>query len=147
MRQISICQLISIPQYALILDLDVLTTGMEHTMKTMHTPERNEQGNMAQGGFQILMGILFLLAIYGTTVFGGSIWLVMGLLPIYWVGLKAYKVYREDGYVSNRVLTTLIPCLFPFVIIIAIIVGIDMSRLWPIALILAGATTILTSRR
>lgn len=94
-----------------------------------------------------MLGIVFLLAIYGTTIFGSRIWLVMGLLPVYWVGLKAYKLYREDGYVSNRVLTTLIPCLFPFVIIIAIIAGIDMSRLWPIALILAGATTILMSRR
>lgn len=116
-------------------------------MKTMHTPERNEQSNTAQGGFQILLGILFLLAIYGTTTFGSSIWLVIGLLPIYWIGLKAYRLYREDGYISNRVLTALISCLFPFVIIVAIIVGIDMSRLWPIALILAGAATILTSRR
>lgn len=116
-------------------------------MKTMHTPERNEQSNTAQGGFQILLGILFLLAIYGTTIFGSSIWLVMGLLPVYWIGLKAYRLYREDGYISNRVLITLISCLFPFVFIVAIIAGIDMSRLWPIALIVAGATTILTSRR
>lgn len=116
-------------------------------MKTMHTPERNEQSNYAQGGFQILMGILFLLAIYGTSIFGGSIWLVMGLLPVYWVGLKAYRLYREDGFISNRVLATLISCLFPFVIIVAIIAGIDISRLWPIALILVGTATILTSRR
>jgi uncharacterized BrkB/YihY/UPF0761 family membrane protein len=116
-------------------------------MKTMHTPERNEPSNMAQGGVQILMGIVFLLAIFGTTIFGSSIWLVMGLLPIYWIGFKAHRLYREDGYVSNRVLTTLSSCLFPFVIIVAIIAGVDMSRLWPIALILAGATTILTSRR
>lgn len=94
-----------------------------------------------------MLGILFLLAIYGTTIFGSSIWLVMGLLPVYWIGLKAYRLYREDGYISNRVLTTLISCLFPFVFIVAIIAGIDMSRLWPIALILAGATTILMSRR
>jgi hypothetical protein len=145
--QISICELISIPLYALILAGDVLTTGVEYAMKTMHTPERNEQRNMAQGGFQILLGVLFLLVIYGTTIFGSSIWLVMGLLPLYWIGLKAYRVYQEDGSISNRVLTTLLPCLFPFVFIVAIIAGIDMSRLWPIVLILAGVTTILTSRR
>jgi uncharacterized membrane protein len=120
---------------------------MEYTMKTMHTPERHEQSNSAQGGFQILLGLLFLLAIYGATTFGSSIWLVLGLIPFYWIGLKAYRHYREDGYISNRVLITLMSCLFPFVIIVAIIAGIDMSRLWPIALILAGATTILTSRR
>lgn len=116
-------------------------------MKAIPTPERNEQSNTVQGGFQILLGILLLLAIYGTTIFGGSIWLVMGLLPVYWIGLKAYRLYREDGYISNRVLTPLISCLFPFVFIVAIIAGIDMSRLWPIALILAGAITILSSRR
>jgi len=106
-----------------------------------------KQSNAAQGGFQILLGILFLLAIYGTINFGNSIWLVMGLLPVYWIGLKAYRLYREDGYISNRVLTTLIACLFPFVFLVAIIAGIDMSRLWPVTLILAGATTILSSRR
>lgn len=116
-------------------------------MKSIHTPESNEQSNAAQGGFQIFLGILFLLAIYGTTMFGSGIWLVMGLLPVYWIDLTAYRLYREDGYLSNRVLTSLVCCLFPFVFIVAIIAGIDMSRLWPFALILAGAITILTSRR
>jgi hypothetical protein len=116
-------------------------------MKTIHTPERNEPSTTAQGGFQILLGILFLLAIYGAGNFGGSIWLVMGLLPVYWIGLKAYRLYRVDGYISNRVLATMTACLFPFVFIVAIIAGLDMSRLWPFALILAGATTILSNRR
>ena len=116
-------------------------------MKPKHTPERIEQSNAAQGGFQILLGISFLLAIYGASVFGSSIWLVIGLAPVYWVGLKAYRLYREDGYVSNRVLNTMLSCLFPFVFIVAIIAGFDMSRLWPIALIIAGAATILVSRR
>ncbi len=116
-------------------------------MKSIHTPERNTQSNSAQGGFQILLGILLLLAMSGVSIFGGSIWLVMGLLPVYWIVMRAYRLYQEDGYLSNRVLATMISCLFPFVIIVAIIAGIDISRLWPIALILAGATTILTSRR
>ena len=116
-------------------------------MKAMHTPETNEHSDVAQGGFQIFLGILFLIAIYGASTFGSSIWLIIGLLPIYWIGLKAYNLYKEDGYLSNRVLTGLVSCLFPFIFIIAIIVGFDMSRLWPIAVILAGATTILINRR
>jgi hypothetical protein len=116
-------------------------------MKSTNTPERNEQSNTAQGGFQILLGVLFLLVIYGTTIFGSSIWLVIGFVPVYWIGLQAYRLYREDGFISNRVLTTLLSCVFPVVFIVAIIAGIDMSRLWPIALILAGAATILTSHR
>ncbi len=116
-------------------------------MKSIHTPERNKQSNTAQGGFQILLGIVFLLAMSGVSIFGSSIWLVMGLLPVYWIVVSAYRLYREDGYLSNRVLTTLISCLFPFVFIVAIIAGINMGRIWPIALILAGATTILSSRR
>jgi hypothetical protein len=116
-------------------------------MKTFDTPEKDKPSELAQGGFQIVLGLLFLLAIYGTATFGSSIWLVIGLVPLYWIGLKAYRFYREDGYLSNRVLTTLLSCVFPFVIIVAIIVGIDMSRLWPLALILAGVATILTSRR
>lgn len=120
---------------------------MGYTVKPMHAPERNDQHSVAQGGFQILLGILFLIVIYGMTSFGSRIWLVLGLVPIYWIGLKAYRLYREDGRISNRVVTTLIPCLFPAVLIVAIIAGIDLSRLWPIALILAGAATILTSGR
>lgn len=120
---------------------------MGYTVKPMHTPDRNDQNNAAQGGFQILLGIVFLLAIYGAASFGSRIWLVLGLVPIYWIGMKAYRLYREDGRISNRVVTTLISCLFPFVIIVAIIAGLDISRLWPIALIIAGATTILTSAR
>ena len=116
-------------------------------MKTKHIPERIEQSKAAQGGFQIFLGILFLIAIYGASTFGSSIWLIVGLLPFYWIALKAYRRYQEDGYLSNRVLTTLLSCLFPFIFIIAIIAGFDMSRLWPIAVILAGATTILVNRR
>jgi hypothetical protein len=120
---------------------------MGYTVKPMHTPESNDQNKAAQGGFQILLGIFFLFGIYGAASFGSSIWLVMGLLPVYWMGLKAYRLYQEDGRISNRVLNTLIPCLFPAVLIVAIIAGIDMSRLWPLALILAGATTILANAR
>ncbi len=116
-------------------------------MKSIDTPERNEQSNAAQGGFQILLGIVFLIAIYGASIFGSSVWMLIGLLPVYWIALKAYRLYQEDGYVSNRVLTTLISGLFPFVFIAALIAGINVGRLWPIALIAIGATTILSSRR
>ncbi len=116
-------------------------------MKSNHIPESNKQSNSAQGGFQMLLGIVFLLAISGASIFGRSIWLVMGLLPVYWIVVRAYHLYREDGYVSNRVLATLMCSLFPFVFIAATIVGINMERLWPIALIAIGATTILSDRR
>jgi hypothetical protein len=116
-------------------------------MKSIHTPERNNQSNSAQGGFQILLGIVFLLAMSGVSIFGRSIWLVMGLLPVYWIVVSAYRLYREDGYLSNRVLAMMICSLFPFVFIAAAIVGINMGRIWPIALIAVGATTILSSRR
>lgn len=115
-------------------------------MKPTHTPESNKESNSAQGGFQILLGIVFLLAMSGVSIFGRSIWLVMGLLPVYWIAVSAYKHYREDGYLSNRVLATMICSLFPFVFITAAIVGIDMGRIWPIALIAIGAATILSNR-
>lgn len=116
-------------------------------MKPTHTPESNTQSNSAQGGFQILLGIVFLLAMFGASIFGRSIWLMMGLLPVYWIVVSAYRLYREDGYLSNRVLAVMSCSLFPFVFIAAAMVGIDMGRLWPIALIAIGTTTILSSRR
>lgn len=98
-------------------------------MKAKHIPEPIEQSKAAQGGFQIFLGIVFLIAIYGASVFGSSIWLIIGLVPVYWISLKTYKFYKEDGYVSNRVLTTMLSCLFPLIFIVAIIAGFDMSRL------------------
>ena len=48
-------------------------------MKLTHTPERNKRSDSAQGGFQILLGIVFLLVMSGVSIFGGSIWFVMGV--------------------------------------------------------------------
>lgn len=116
-------------------------------MKSIHTPESDKQNNSAHGGFQILLGIVFLLAMSGVSIFGRSIWFMMGLLPVYWIVRSVYRLYREDGCFSNRVLAMMICSLFPFVFVGAAIVGIDMGRIWPIALIAVGATTILSSRR
>jgi hypothetical protein len=116
-------------------------------MKSIHAPEKNKQSNSAQGGFQILLGIVFLFAMSGVSIWGRSIWFVMGLLPVYWMVVSAYRLYREDGYLSNRVIATLSCALFPFVFIVAAVVGIDMGRLWPIALIAIGATTVLSNHR
>lgn len=116
-------------------------------MKPTHTPESNTQSNSAEGGFQILLGIVFLLAVSGVSIFGRSMWLVMGLLPVYWIVVSAHKLYREDGHLSNRVLAMLVCSLFPFVFIAATIVGINMGQLWPLALIAMGIATILSSRR
>lgn len=116
-------------------------------MKTIHTPERKDDRRLAEGGFQIFLGILFFVVIFGTSIVGSRIWLVVGLAPIYWTGLNAFRLYQEDSHLSNRVLTPLVYCLITMGFLVAIIAGFDMSRLWPIALILAGAATILISRR
>lgn len=116
-------------------------------MKSIHTPERNKQNNAAQGGFQILLGIVFLLAVSGVSIMGRSVWFVMGLLPIYWIAVCAYRLYREDGYLSNRVLATMMCSLIPLIFVAAAIAGIDVGRIWPVALIAVGVTTILLSRR
>src|SRR5690606_4502267 len=102
-----------------------------------------------QGGFQILLGIVFLLAMSDVTIFGRSIWLVMGLIPIYWIVVRAYRLYREDGYLSNRVLAMMTCSLFPLAFMTATIVGvdIDMARIWPIAVIATGVAMVLSSRR
>ena len=115
-------------------------------MKSIHSPERNEQSDTAQGGFLILLGIVFLLGMSDVSIFGRSIWFVMGLLPVYWIAVCAYRLYQEDGYLSNRVLATMICSLFPFVFVGAALVGINIGRIWPIALIATGAVTILYSR-
>ena len=116
-------------------------------MKSIDTTESKKRNILTQGGFQIFFCIILILALFGSFVVGRNIWFVMGFIPIYWIVERAYRFYEEDGDLSNRVLNTLLSCVFPSIIIVAIIVGFDMSRLWPIAAIAIGLTTFLINRR
>jgi hypothetical protein len=85
------------------------------------------------------MGGIFFLAASGVTILGLSPWLLMPLLPAYWIGVTVYKCYREDGRLTRRVLSLLLCGLLPFIYIATAFAGINVGTLWPLCLIFAGA--------
>ena len=95
------------------------------------------------GGFMLLMGGIFLLGSLDITVFGRSAWWLAALLPVYWILVVAYRIYRQDGRISRRVFAILIWGLLPFAYIVAAPLGLNVAAIWPLGLIAAGAGMLL----
>ena len=105
--------------------------------------EQNKVGKpsgVAIGGFFILMGAIFYLAMSGASILGGSAWLLVALLPVYWIVVTAYKRYQPEGRITRSVFSILVFGLLPFIYIAAIILGISVSAIWPIGLIAVGVS-------
>jgi hypothetical protein len=49
------------------------------------------------GAFMVFMGAIFLMGTSGITIAGHSPSMLIALLPIYWIGVSAYRRYKEDG--------------------------------------------------
>ena len=114
--------------------------------ETYETPElfkSDSDSSKWAGGFLILMGGIFFLSMSGVSIFGMSPWLLVALLPVYWIGVTAYKRYQEDGRLSGRVFSILVWGLLPFAYMGAAFLGINVGKLWPIGLIAVGASMLL----
>jgi hypothetical protein len=108
--------------------------------------EQSKEGQGAQkwtGAFLILMGVIFFASVSGFTFQGYSPWILMALLPAYWIGVTAYKRYKEEGRVTRRVYAVAVFGLLPFAYIAAAILGFDVSALWPLGIIAVGVSFIL----
>ena len=117
---------------------------MKHETFDTHESYKNElAGSKLLGGFIILMGGIFFLGMSGVSILGYSPWMLMALLPVYWIVMMAYKYYKEDGRVSRRVFSILAFGLLPFAYIAATILGFNVAAIWPIGLIAVGASIIL----
>lgn len=103
--------------------------------------------NPASGWFLILIAGIFILSNADVEIFGSSPWILMAVLPVYWIGIISYRMYREDGYLSRRVLLTLSFSLLPFIFVGASMLGIDIGAIWPIVLIIVGLSYILNGSR
>jgi hypothetical protein len=100
-------------------------------------------GNSVIGGFFILMGTIFFLGMSEVTILGKSPWLLVALLPVYWIGVMAYKRYQQEGRVSRHVFSMLVFGLLPFAYIAAAFLGFNMAAIWPIGLIAVGVSYLL----
>ena len=93
----------------------------------------------------LLMGAIFLMGTSGITFAGHSPWMLVGLLPIYWIGLSAYRRYQEDGRLTRRVFGIAVFAVLPFAYMAAMALGFSISGLWPLGIIVVGVSFLLFS--
>ena len=113
--------------------------------ESYESPElfKHEDSTKWTGGFLLLMGLIFFAGMSHISIFGVSAWVLVALLPVYWIGVYAYKRYQEDGYASRRVFSILVWGLLPFAFIAAVFMGFNAGALWPIGLIAVGVAYII----
>ncbi len=114
----------------------------EASVNTKRFKEDKERGNL-MGGFFIVMGAIFFLGLTDVSILGYSPWLLMALLPVYWIGVMAYKRYKGDGRVSRSVFSILVFSLIPYAYIAAAVLGFNVAAIWAVGLIATGAAFIL----
>lgn len=95
------------------------------------------------GAFMVFMGAIFLMGAFGITFAGRSPWVLMALLPVYWIGMAAYRCYQEEGRLTRRVIGIAIFAVLPLTYMTALVLGYPVSGLWPLSIIAVGVAFIL----
>lgn len=95
------------------------------------------------GAFMVLTGAIFLMGTSGITFAGHSPWMLVALLPVYWIGVTAYRRYKEDGRLTRRVFSIAVFGVLPFAYIAALALGYSVSGLWPLGIIAVGVSLVL----
>jgi uncharacterized membrane protein len=95
------------------------------------------------GAFMVLMGAIFLLGTSGITFAGRSPWMLVALLPAYWIGVTAYRCYKEEGRLTRRVFSIAVFSVLPFAYMVAMVLGYSVSGLWPLGVIAVGVSFLL----
>ena len=95
------------------------------------------------GIFMIIIGAITLIGTSGFTIAGHSPWMLIALAPIYWIGLSAYRCYKEDGRLSRRVLSIAVFAVLPFAYLAAMTLGYSISGLWPLGVMIVGISFVL----
>ena len=114
----------------------------ETVVNLEHVKGEHEVGKW-MGAFMILTGAIFLMGTSGITIAGHSPWMLVGLLPIYWIGVSAYRRYKEDGRLTRRVFSIAVFAVLPFAYMAAMALGYSVSGLWPLGIIVVGVSLIL----
>ena len=95
------------------------------------------------GPFMVFMGAIFLMGTAGITIAGHSPSMLIALVPIYWIGVSAYRRYKEDGRLTRRVFSIAVFAVLPFAFMAAMALGYSVSGLWPLGIIVVGVSFIL----
>ena len=95
------------------------------------------------GAFMVFMGAIFLMGTSGITIAGHSPSMLIALLPIYWIGVSAYRRYKEEGRLTRRVFSIAVFAVLPFAYMAAMALGYSVSGLWPLGIIVVGVSFLL----
>lgn len=95
------------------------------------------------GPFMILIGALFLMGTSGMTIGGYSPSMLIGLLPVYLIGVSAYRRYKAEGRLSRGVLGIAVFAVLPLAFMVAMALGYSISGLWPLGIIVVGVSFLL----
>ena len=95
------------------------------------------------GALMVLMGAIFLMGTSGITIAGRSPSMLIGLVPIFWIGASAYRRYQEDGRLTRRVFSITVFAVLPFAYMAAMALGYSVSGLWPLGIIAVGVSFVL----
>ena len=105
---------------------------------------QNEVGK-GMGVFMVLIGAIFLMGTSGIKFGGYSPSMLLALVPIYWIGLSAYRRYQEDGRLTRGVFGIAVFAVLPFAYMAAMALGYSVSGLWPLGIIVVGVSYLLFS--
>ena len=95
------------------------------------------------GAFMVLTGAIFLMGTSGITIAGHSPSMLVALLPIYWIGVSAYRRYKEEGRLTRRVFSIAVFAVLPVAYMAATALGYSVSGLWPLGIIAVGVSFLL----
>jgi hypothetical protein len=95
------------------------------------------------GALMVFTGAIFLMGTSGITIAGHSPSMLIGLVPIFWIGVSAYRRYQEDGRLTHRVFSIAVFAVLPFAYMAAMALGYSISGLWPLGIIAVGVSFIL----
>lgn len=109
--------------------------------------EGEHEGGKWMGAFMVFAGAIFLMGTSGITLAGHSPWMLVGLLPAYWIGVTAYRRYQEDGRLTRRVFSIAVFGVLPLVYTGALALGYSISGLWPLGIIAVGVSILLFGNR
>lgn len=99
------------------------------------------------GALMVFMGAIFLMGTSGITIAGHSPSMLIALLPIYWIGVSAYRRYKEDGRLTRRVFSIAVFAVLPFAYMAAMALGYSVSGLWPLGIVVVGVSFLLFGGR
>ena len=115
----------------------------QETVVNSDQVNREHDAGKWMGACMIFAGAIFLMGTAGITIAGHSPSMLLALVPIYWIGVSAYRRYKEDGRLTRGFISIAVYAVLPFAFIAAMVLGYSISDLWPLGIIVVGVSFVL----